>query len=319
MKAIVCKKYGPPEVLKIKDVPKPIPKKNEILVKVKATTVTVGDVRVRSFTWDPWFRIPALFYYGFKGPRRNIPGNEMAGIVAQVGEDITSFKKCDQVYGITWDFRYGGTTAEYVCMRENEISAKPSNLTFEGAASIPIGALTALFLLKRGNVKRGDQVLIYGSSGSVGTYAVQLAKYFGAKVTAVCSGGNSELVLSLGAEEVIDYTKEDFRKNGKFYDIVFDAVLKTSYSECRKLLKSGGRFLTVDWPLVRVLWNKITGKHRVIMGSSTDIRDLDYLRELLEAEKIKPEIDRTYPIDEIVEAHRYVDKGHKKGNVAITI
>ncbi|MEE8479688.1 MAG: NAD(P)-dependent alcohol dehydrogenase [Desulfobacterales bacterium] len=319
MKAIVCTKYGAPEVLQLKDIDKPIPKDNEVLVKVYATTVTVGDVRTRSFTWAPWFWLPGRIMYGFSKPRRKIPGNELAGEIEAVGKDISRFKKGDQIFGIIWDVRFGGTSAEYICLPENVIALKPVNMTYEKAAAVPIGGLTALVLLRKSNIQSGQKVLILGASGSVGTFAVQLARYFGAEVTGVCSTRNTELVKSLGAQRVIDYTKDDFTKNGQTYDIIFDAVIKTSFSRCKDSLTPEGTFTTVDWPLLQVLRTSLFGRQKVVIGIARRIEDLVFMKELIEAEKIKVVIDRTYPLEQIVEAHRYVDQGHKKGNVVVTV
>ncbi|MFC1852382.1 NAD(P)-dependent alcohol dehydrogenase [candidate division CSSED10-310 bacterium] len=319
MKAIVCTKYGPPEVLQLKDVEKPIPKDNEVLIKVLASTVTIGDVRTRSFTWAPWFWLPGRVMYGFSKPRRKIPGNELAGIIEAVGKDVSRFKKGDQVFGIVWDVRFGGTNAEYICLPENEVALKPVNLTFEAAAAVPIGGLTALVLLRKGKIQNGQKVLINGASGSVGTFAVQLARYFGAEVTGVCSTSNLDLVESLGAQTVIDYTKEDFSKNGQTYDIVFDTVIKTTFSRCKNSLTPDGTFITVDWPLLDVLRSKLFDRRKVVIGIAQRIEDLIFMKELIEAEKIKPVIDRIYPLEQTAEAHRYVEQGHKKGNVVLTV
>jgi NADPH:quinone reductase-like Zn-dependent oxidoreductase len=319
MKAVVCTRYGPPEVLQLKDIAKPAPKDNEVLIKVHASTVTVGDVRARSFTWAPWFWLPGRVMYGFTKPRRHIPGNELAGEIEAVGKDVSTFKEGDQIFGIVWDVRFGGTNAEYVCLHENEVALKPRNVTYEEAAAVPIGGLTALVLLRRARIESGQRVLILGASGSVGTYAVQLARYFGAEVTGVCSTSNLTLVESLGAQAVIDYTKEDFTKNGKTYDVIFDAVIKTSFSRCKNSLTAKGTFVTVDWPLLQALLTSWFGSRKVVVGIARRIEDLVLMKELVEAGNIKAVIDRTYPLGEIVEAHRYVEKGHKKGNVVVTI
>lgn len=319
MKAAICTRYGPPEVLQIREVSKPTPKENEILIKVHATTVTAGDTRVRSFTWAPWFRLPARFFYGFSKPRRDIPGNELSGIVEAVGNTITRFNVGDEIFGIVWDVRLGGASAEYICMPENEVAIKPSIMSFEEAASVPIGGLTALVLLRNGKIQTGQKILVFGASGSVGTFAVQLAKYFGAEVTGVCSGANIELVKALGADKVIDYTKEDFTKNGETYDIIFDAVIKTAFSKCRRSLTANGRFVTVDWPLLLALWTSRFSRRKVVMGFPSKIEDLVFLGELIEAGDLQTVIDKTYPLEEIAEANRHVDGGHKRGNVAISI
>ncbi|MFC1539478.1 NAD(P)-dependent alcohol dehydrogenase [Candidatus Latescibacterota bacterium] len=321
MKAIVCTKYGPPEVLQLKEVEKPVPKDNEILIRVYATTVTFGDVRIRSFTWPLWFRLPGRIMYGLRKPRKNIPGNELAGVIESVGKDVTLFRKGDQVFGIAWGTSFQSATAEFKCLPEDGmIAMKPANMTYEEAAALPVGGLTALHFLRKGNIQSGQKVLIYGASGSVGTFAVQLARYFGAEVTGVCSTTNIEMVKSIGADIVIDYTKEDFTKNGQTYDIIFDAVSKTSFSRCKSSLKQRGRYLTTDWPLLQVLWTSKVGTKKVIVGiASQNPEDLIFLNELAQTGKLKSVIDRCYPLEQTAEAHRYVEKGHKKGNVVITL
>jgi NADPH:quinone reductase-like Zn-dependent oxidoreductase len=319
MKAIVCTRYGPPDVLKLKDVARPTPKDNEVLIKIHATTVTSGDVRMRSSTWAPWFWLPARIMFGLTRPRKTIPGNELAGEIESVGKDITLFKKGDQVFGIYWWVSFGGTNAEYICLRENSVAIKPANMTYEEAAAVPIGGLTALVLLRKAKIQSGQKVLIVGASGSVGTFAVQLARHFGADVTGVCSTTNIDMVKSLGADRAIDYTNEDFTKNGQTYDIIFDAVMKTSFSRCRHSLKQNGVFITVDYPLLTAFWTSIVGSRKVVFGVANKIEDLTFLKELIEAGELKSVIDRRYPLEHTAEAHQYVEKGHKKGNVVITV
>jgi len=319
MKAIVCTKYGPPEVLQLKEVKKPVPKDNEVLARIHASTVASGDIRLRSFTWAPWFWLPGRIMYGLIKPRKKIPGNELSGEIEAVGKDITHFKKGDQIFGITWTTSFGGANAEYICLRENEAAIKPVNMSFEEAAAMPIGCLTALVLLRKGKIQSGQKILIYGASGSVGTFAVQLAKYFGAEVTGVCSTTNIEMVKSLGADRVVDYTREDFTKSDQSYDLIFDTVMKTSFSKSKNSLTPRGIFVTVDYPLITALWTSIAGSRKVVFGIANKIEDLSFLRELIEAGKIKPVIDKCYPLEQTAEAHRYVEKGHKKGNVVISV
>jgi 2-desacetyl-2-hydroxyethyl bacteriochlorophyllide A dehydrogenase len=320
MKAIVCTKYGPPEVLQLQEVAKPIPKDNEVLIRIHASTVTSGDTWIRSSTFAPWFWLPGRIMYGLIRPRKTIPGNELAGEIVSVGKDVTRFRKGDQVFGIAWTTSFGGMNAEYISLPEDGAAIKSANMTYEEAAAVPIGGLTALHFLRKGDIQSGQKVLIYGASGSVGTFAVQLARYFGAEVTGVCSTTNLEMVKSLGADQVIDYTKEDFTKSGQTYDIIFDTVRKTSFSRCKSSLKQRGVYLTADWPLLQALWTSMVGTKKVIFGvAAKRIEDLTFLKEVIEAGKMKAVIDRRYPLEQTAEAHRYVDKGHKKGNVVITV
>jgi len=322
MKAIVCTGYGPPEVLQIKEVEKPVQKDNEILVKIYSTTVTVADFRIRSFTIPPAYWLPARLTLGLRKPKKPILGVELAGEVESVGKDVKRFKKGDQVFAATLtDF---GSYAEYKCLREDgPVAIKPANTTYAEAAAIPIGARTALHFLKKGNIKRGQKVLIYGASGSVGTYAVQLARYFGAIVTGVCSSTNLELVKSLGADKVIDYTEKDFTKKLELYDIIFLASGKCPFPVLIKSLDKEGVYLDVTGPVktLQMMWTSMTGKQKTVVGGNPpeSAEALIFLKGLVETGNLRPVIDRSYTLDQIVEAHRYVDKGHKKGNVTVTV
>ena len=321
MRAIVCTKYGPPEVLKLKEVNKPRPKNNDALIKVYASTVTTGDCRIRSFTFAKWFWLPGRIMFGFTKPRKEIPGWELSGEIESTGKNVKLFKKGDKVFGYNKGVSFGGTNAEYKCLSKDRlVKLDLAKISYEEAAVIPIGGLTALHFLRKADTLSGQKVLIYGASGSVGTYAVQLAKYFGAEVTGVCSSKNFELVKSLGADNLIDYTKEDFTNQDQTYDIIFDTVSKTSFSHCKTSLKNKGIYLTVDWPLFQTIWTSLTSDKKIIMGMAPDkIEDLIYLKELVEMKKLKPVIDKSYPLEQAVEAYRYVDEGHKRGNVVITI
>ena len=322
MKAIVYTRYGPPDVLDLKDVEKPIPKENEILVKVKATTVTVADIRSRSFTVPPALWLPARITLGLRRPKKEILGMELAGEVELVGENVKRFKRGDQVFAAS--LAGFGAYAEYKCLEENgPVAIKPSNITYGEAAALPIGARTALYFLRKAGIKSGQSVLVYGASGSVGSYAVQIAKYLGANVTGVCSTTNLELVKSLGADKVIDYTAGDFSSTGETYDVIFEAVNKSSFSACMKLLKNNGTYINITEPLPsgKMLWTKLTSSKKLILSrnSPETSEALNFLKELVEMGKLKVVIDKYYSFDEIVEAHRYVEKGHKKGNVVINV
>jgi NADPH:quinone reductase-like Zn-dependent oxidoreductase len=322
VKAIICNVYGPPEVLRIEEVEEPLPGTNEVLVRIHATTVTVGDSRIRGFR-VPWsFWLPARLALGLRRPKKAILGSVFAGEIKFVGEKATKFKEGDMVLGSTGhDF---GAYAEYICVNEKSCFVpKPASLTYEEAASIPWGGLTALNFLRKANIQQGQSVLIYGASGAVGTSAVQLAGYFGAEVTGVCSTSNLELVKSLGADRVIDYTREDFTTMNKQYDVIFDTVGKASLSACVRCLMPGGTLLhAVATPAVSIRMKifSLRSNKKLLGGTFTPTsEDLQFLYELVEAGKIKPVIDRIYPLEQIVEAHRYVDQGHKKGNVIIIV
>jgi NADPH:quinone reductase-like Zn-dependent oxidoreductase len=309
MKAIVCSKYGPPEVLQLTEVKKPTPKENEVLIKVIATTVHIGDTKVRrlepglgpvkDFFFKPMMRI----LLGFRGPRKKILGMELAGDIEAVGNNVSLFKIGDPVFAST-EFRFG-TYAQYCCMPEDGILAiKPTNMSYKEAAPVSNGGLTALINLRKAKIQKGQRVLIYGASGSVGTYAVQIARHFGAEVTGVCSTSNLEMVKSLGADKVIDYTQEDFTQRTDYYDVIFDAVGKIPYSKRKKSLKKSGIYASAF---------DLSGNIKL------KVKDLISLKELCEAGKLRSVIDKCYPMVQIVEAHRYVDKGHKKGNVVICL
>lgn len=323
MKTIVYKKYGHPEVLKVKEVDKPTPQSNEILIKIYATTVTATECKFRK--GEPFI---TRFFTGLTKPKITTLGEELSGEITAVGNEVKLFKKGDLVFG-TAGPKFGAN-AEYLCVPEKGVlSIKPNNMSFDAAASSVDGFLTALpFLRDKGKIQQGQKVLIYGASGSVGSSAIQVAKYFGAEVTGVCSTSNLEWVENLGAANVIDYKKEDFTKNSQTYDIIFDTVGKTSFSQCKNSLNKDGVFLESGIGLgiiFHVIWTSIFNKKKAKIAATglrpphERTKDLIFLKELMETERIKPVIDRTYPLEQIAEAHSYVDKGHKKGNVVITL
>ena len=312
MRAVVCTGYGPPGVLEFQQVEKPVPEDHEVLIKVHATTVHRGDVRIRSFDVPRGQRFMARLVLGFTRPKNPILGMELAGRIESVGKDVTLFKPGDEVFGFTgWGL---GAYAEYVCLpakprrsvtKDGMLATKPANMTLEeAAAGVATGAVTALRVLRKASIESGQKVLIYGASGSVGTYAVQLAKSFGADVTGVCSTANLDLVRSLGADRVIDYTQQDFTEGEETYDVVFDAIGKLPPSRAKRPLGQTGVYLNV---------NRDSGS-----GGGTP-EDLVFLKGLIETGKVRAVIDRRYPLEEIVEAHTYVEKGHKKGHVVVTV
>jgi NADPH:quinone reductase-like Zn-dependent oxidoreductase len=307
MRAVVYTKYGPPEVLHLTELAKPVPKANEVLIKVHATTVTVGDTRMRSFTVPRGQWLFARLYLGIRQPKRPILGMELAGEVEAVGKEVTRFRPGDAVFASTFEVGFGGY-AEYKCLAEDGLLAlKPVTLSYGEAAASVGGGVTALRCLRRANIQPGQQVLVYGASGAVGTNAVQLAhNLLGAEVTGVCSTANLDLVRSLGAAHVVDYTRQDFTQQGRFYDVVFDAVARFPAAQARKAVKPGGAYLNVH-------------RDAHAQRDFTPLQQLLELKELLDAGKLKPVIDRVYPLEQIVEAHRYVDGGHKRGNVVITV
>jgi len=321
MKAIVYEEYGAPQVLHLKEVEKPAPKENEVLIKVYATTATKYDCWVRSNTTPPGFGLLMRISSG-REPKYPILGTELAGEIEAVGANVTRLKVGDPVYGFCG--MNLGAYAEYICLPEEVVALKPVNLSYEEAAAVLQGALTALYFLRRGNIQRGSNVLIFGASGGVGGYAVQLARHhFGAEVSGVCSTTKMDYVKFLGADQVIDYTQEDFTQNGQVYDIIFDTVGKSSIARSRKSLKENGSYLlaTFGMPmLVQILWFSRTSRQKFEIGALKEkTADLIFLRDLLEAGVIKPVIDRCYPLEQAAEAHRYVENGHKKGNVVVTI
>ena len=322
MKAIVYERYGPPEVLQLKEVEKPTPKDNEVLIRTHATTVTSGDWRVRSLNVPVGFGLISRLFFGVSRPRQPILGTELAGEIESVGKDVNKFKVGDQVFAFSGASM--GCHAEYKCMPEDgAVALKPPNLTYDEAAAISFGGTTALDFLRRGKLQRGERVLVNGASGGVGTAAVQLARHFGADVTGVCSTANVALVRSLGATHVIDYTKEDFTRNGETYDVIVDTVGTAPFSRSKDSLKEGGRLLLVLGGLPDMLpipWVSMTSSKKIIAGPAAErAEDLRFLAELAQAGEFRPVIDRRYPFEQIAEAHRYVDTGRKKGNVIITL
>ncbi len=324
MKAIVHTKYGPPDELQILEVGKPIPGNNEVLIKIHATTVTTTDCNARNFTFVPKsFMLFARIMFGFKKPRIKILGIDLAGEIEAIGKDVKLFKAGDHVFGSPGT-KFGGH-AEYVCVPENgPLAIKPAYLSWEEAAAISLAGNTALFFIRDlAKIQAGQRILIHGASGAIGTYAVQLAKYYGAVVTGVCSATNADLVKSLGADKVIDYTKEDFTKSNEKYDFVFNVVGKTTFSQCKGILKPKGIYLDNMMEVndfLKVLWTSIVGGKKIKGGVSTEkAENLKFFIELIDSGKLRPVIDRIFPMEKAAEAFQYVEQGHKKGNVIITI
>ena len=334
MRAVIWTKYGPPDVLQLQEVEKPAPKDNEVLIRIYATTVTAGDCEQRSLKLPFWQALPVRAYVGLKTPTRiMILGMELAGEIESAGKDVKLFKEGDQVFAAT-GFVGMGTNAEYICLpekpEEGALVLKPANMSYEEAAAVPVGGLEALHFLRQGNIQSGQKVLINGAGGTIGLFAVQLAKYFGAEVTGVDSTRKLDMLRSIGADQVIDYTQEDFTKSGQSYDFILDVVSKSSFSDSIRSLKQNGRYLIVNPGLsqmVRGRWTSMisrlpgrqTGKKEIFGAAYPKSEDLIFLKELVEAGKIESVIDRCYPLEQIPEAHRYVETGHKKGNVVITV
>lgn len=328
MKAIIWTKYGPPEVLELREVEKPSPKANELLIKIYATTVTAGDCEVRALKFPFYLNLPMRLWTGILKPRANsILGTELAGIVEALGSDVKQFKEGDRVFGASGLFF--GANAEYICLPERPgeteggVSIMPANMTFEEAATVPFGGRDALHFLRKGEVQSGQKILINGAGGSIGTYAIQLARHFGAEVTAVDSTDKLEMMRSIGANHVIDYTNKDFTQLGDKYDVIFDVVGTVSFSRSKNAITPNGTYLLAN-PLGTQLllgpWTRMTSSKKVItQTASGSISDLEYLRDLIEAGELTAVIDRTYPLEEIVKAHRYVETGRKKGNLVITV
>ena len=323
MKAVVWTKYGPPDVLQYREVEKPSPKHNEILVKIHATAVTAGDCEMRTLNFPPWIALPMRIYVGLGKPKRvTILGSYLAGEIETVGRDVRRFTVGDQIFGTT-GLSCGGY-AEYVCLPEEGIMAsKPSGMTYEEAAPVALGGLEALHFLRKAALRPGQTVLINGAGGTIGTYAVQLAKNYGAEVTGVDSTGKLEMLRSIGADHVIDYTVEDFTRSGRTYDVIFDVVLKSPFSRIIRSLKENGTYLMTNPTLskmIRGAWiSRTTSKKVNFEFTQPNTRDLIQLKELIEAGKLRTVIDRTFPLEDAVEAHRYIETGHKKGNIVMTI
>ncbi len=326
MKAIVWTAYGPPEVLQLREVEKPTPKDNEVLIRIYATTVTAGDCEARRLEFPLGLGFAVRLYVGLRKPERvTILGQELAGEIEAVGRDVRLFKEGDQVFAAT-GFGFGGY-AQYTCLAEESemgvLATKPTNMTYEEPATVPVGGLEALHFLRAASIQSGEKVLINGAGGSIGTIAIQLAKYYGAEVTAVDSTAKLDMLRSVGADHVIDYTQEDFTKSGQTYDVILDVVGKSPFSGSTRSLGENGFYLLANPGLshmVRGRWTSMTSSKNVIMGAASHkTADLLFLKELIESGKLKTVIDRRYPLEQMAEAHRYVETGQKKGNVVITV
>jgi 2-desacetyl-2-hydroxyethyl bacteriochlorophyllide A dehydrogenase len=327
MKAVVWTQYGSPDVLQLQEVEKPTPKDDEVLIKIYATTVTSGDCEMRGLSGALWYTLLMRAYVGLKIPKRiTILGMELAGEVESVGKDVELFKAGDQVFAAT-GFVDIGTCAEYICLpaksEDGVVAIKPSNMTYEEAAAVPVGGLEALHFLRQANIQNGQKVLINGAGGTIGSFAIQLAQYFGAEVTGVDSTGKLDMLRSIGADHIIDYTQEDYTQNGQTYDVIFDVIGKSSFSRSIKSLNPNGRYLLANprlLQMVRGRWTTMSSSKKVIVGpASRKTEDLIFLKELIEAGRIKSVIDRSYPLRDTAEAHRYVETGQKKGHVVITV
>lgn len=327
MRAIIWTAYGPPEVLQLQEVAKPVPKDNEVLIKIHAASITTGDCEQRNLKLQIWYRLIMRMMTGLnKHERITVLGMELAGEIESKGKDVKRFKEGDQVFAAT-GFLNMGTYTEYKCLpeepEEGALALKPANMTYEEAAPVPVGGLEALCLVRKGNIRNGHKVLINGAGGTIGTFTVQLARYYGAEVTAVDSTEKLEMLLSLGANRVIDYTQEDFTKSGQLYDAIFDVIGKGSFSGCIRSLKKNGRYLIANPGLSQMIqgrWTSMTGSKKVMFGAGTPkTENLLFLKELIETGNLKSVIDKSYPLEQTAEAHRYIETEHKKGNVVITI
>jgi NADPH:quinone reductase-like Zn-dependent oxidoreductase len=327
MRAIAWTEYGPPEVLQLKEVARPVPKDDELLIRIQATTVTAGDCEQRGLKLPIWHRLPMRAYVGLQRPERiTVLGMELAGEVESVGEDVVLFRQGDQVFAAT-GFPGMGAYAEYICLpeepEEGALAPMPTNMAFEEAAAVPVGGLEALDFVRRGDIQSGQKVLINGAGGTVGTFAVQLAKYYGAEVTGVDSAGKLDMLRSIGADHVIDYVEEDFTERGETYDFILDVVSKSPFSRSIRSLAQNGRYLIANpgpSQMVRGRWTSVTSSKTVAFGAaSPNTKDLLFLKDLIEAGKLKSVIDRSFPLEQAAEAHRYVESGQKKGHVVMTV